>query len=56
MGEVMQLRPISRPTPAGQSPPVPGRPRQPDGSSLFLVPRDYVRIIGIIATIEHVVT
>ena len=41
---------------SGQSPPVPGRPRRPGGSSLFPVPRDQVRMIGIIATIEHVVT
>ena len=40
---------------SGQSPPVPaGAPTW--WVQLFLVPRDYVRMIGIIATIEHIVT
>ena len=40
----------------GQSPPAPGWPHQPGGSSPFPVPRDYVRMTGITATIEHIIT
>ena len=55
MGEVMQPRPISRPTP------VVSPRRSPAGRANLVGPvspgaTDYVRIIGIISTIEHIIT
>jgi hypothetical protein len=51
MGEVMQPLADQPAHSRGQSPLVSGPPRQPGGSSISPVPRDYVRMIGIIITI-----
>jgi hypothetical protein len=54
VGEVMQLLADQPARFSGQSLLVSGWPRRLGGSSLSPVPRDYVRIIGIIVIIEYI--